>query len=172
MGTPHSHPQQLSNTSPILQQHFFPKEGCYHLKPCLAAIPGEHNFVCSSCLGISWCTTTHPWERDLLSAGSGQSLTKPAVLLCLQSCLVPASLTPGCLTKIAAIERGLLTFSLPFLFLFFFLCSNFPRPPQKTLRHIILQMWHRSLGYKIYPAWQLAVLCNLHQLTETTVRYY
>lgn len=54
--------------------------------------------------------------------------------------LVPAPLTPGCLTKIAAMERGLLTFfflflSFFFLFFFFFLCSDFPRPPQKALAY-------------------------------------
>lgn len=33
------------------------------------------------------------------------------------------------------------------------------------------RMWHRGLGCKIYPAWQLVKeLCNSHQLTETTVR--
>lgn len=57
------------------------------------------------------------------------------------SWLVPAPLTPGCLTKIAAMERGLLTIFffiifLSFFFLFFFfLCSDFPRPPQKALAY-------------------------------------
>lgn len=60
-----------------------------------------------------------------------------------------------------------------FLLLFFFFSSCAQTSPDLLRRpwHIILQMCHRSLGCKIYPAWQLAVLCNLHQLTETTVRY-
>lgn len=53
--------------------------------------------------------------------GVGRAMSKPAGLLCLQSWLVPAPLTPGCLTKIAAMERGLLTFFFSFSFSFFFL---------------------------------------------------
>lgn len=105
--------------------------------------------------------------------GVGRAVSKPAGLQCLQSWLVPAPLTPGCLTKIAAMERGLLTFFFSFSFSFFFSSCAQTSPDLLTrLWHIILQMWHRSPGCKIYPAWQLVVLCNLHQLTETTVRYY
>lgn len=88
--------------------------------PALQLLLVSTDFVCSSCLGVSWCAATHPWERDLLQLGVGRALSKPAGLLCLQSWLVPASLTPGCLTKIAAMERGLLTFFFSFYFSFFF----------------------------------------------------
>lgn len=121
-------------------------------------------------LGLSW--HTHPWERDLLpAAGGGQSGEQACCASKAGWWLAP--LTPVCLTKIAAMERGLLTFFFSFSFSFFFSsCAQTSPDLLRRLWHIILQMWHRSLGCKIYPAWQLVVLCNLHQLTETTVRYY
>lgn len=88
----------------------------------------------SSHLAVSSCTATRSWEKDFLpAAGGGQSCEQPSGLPCLQSWLALAPVTPGCLTKIAAMERGLLTFFifLFFFFPFFFLCSSFPRPPQK-----------------------------------------
>lgn len=116
--------------------------------------------ACSSHLGVSW------WERDLLpSAEGGQS--------CAAMCLVPAPLALV-LYHNSCHGQGFVGF---LIFLFFFSpffpsCAQSPLALLGRLWHIILQMWHRSPGCKIYPAWQLVVLCNLHQLTETTVRYY
>lgn len=50
-----------------------PGRGVTTSSPALQLLLVSTDFVCSSGLGISWCTATHPWERDLLPAGSGQS---------------------------------------------------------------------------------------------------
>lgn len=77
--------------------------------------------VHSSHLAVSSCTATRSWETDFLpAAGGGQSCEQPSGLLCLQSWLALAAVTPGCLTKIAAMERGLLTVFFSFSFSFFF----------------------------------------------------
>lgn len=128
--------------------------------------------VCSPRLGVSWCTATHSWARGLLpAAGDGQSCEqayRAAVPPKLAGASSPHLRVPhqnSCYGKFVDF----------FLFLFFFFFSSCAQTSPDLLRrlwHIILQMWHRSPGCKIYPARQLVVLCNLHQLTETTVRYY
>lgn len=150
-----------------------PQGGWCHLKPCLAATRRSAQAVSAARVFHGVLPPTHGRGTFSHLLGVGRAVSKPAGLVCLQSWLVPSPLTPGCLTKIAAMERGLLTFFFSFSFSFFFSsCAQTSPDLLRRLWHIILQMWHRSLGCKIYPAWQLVVLCNLHQLTETTVRYY
>lgn len=130
--------------------------------------------VCSSHLGISWCAATHPWQRDLLpAAGCGQSYEQAhwaAVPPKLAGASSPHPRVPhqnSCYGK-----RFVDFFLFLFFFFLFFSCAQTSPDLLRRLWHIILQMWHRSPGCKIYPAWQLVLLCNLHQLTETTERYY
>lgn len=72
----------------------------------------------------------------------GRAMSKCVGLLCLQSWLVPAPLTPWCLTKIAAMEQYLLTFLFSFSFFFFLPVLKLPQTLLTRPWHIILQMWH------------------------------
>lgn len=164
-------PQPPSAAAPMLQQHFFPREAGATSSPALQLLLVSRAFACSSCPGVSWRTATHPWERDLLPAGGGQS-SEQARWAVVPPKLAAAGLShPRVPHQNSCYGKRFVDFFLFLLFFFFSSCAQTSPDLLRRTWHIILQMWHRSLGCKIYPAWQLAVLCNLYQLTETTVRY-
>lgn len=160
-------PTATSTSSTVLQQHVF--SGSLVPPQALSSsyISESSDHPCSSSQALQ-CALPHT-QGEGICAGccAGAELPRAAGLML-------APLTPGCPTKIAAMERSLLTFFLflSFFFLFFSSCVQTSPGLLRKPWHIILQMWHKTPGCKIYPSWQLVVLCNLHQLTETTVRSY